>query len=95
MLSAAHAMDTVGNKEARQLISLVKVVAPRVGCAVADRAIQLFGGAGVSQDTPVAYAYAAIRTLRLADGPDEVHLLAAGRQELKKQAAARRARSRL
>ena len=61
---------------------MVKVVASRVACAVADRAIQVHGGAGVSQTTPLAQCYAAARTLRLADGPDEVHLLQVGKIEL-------------
>lgn len=73
-LKAAHMMDTVGNKVAKREIAMIKVVAPAMGCAVIDRAIQAHGGAGVSQDTFLAAAYAKVRTLRLADGPDEVHL---------------------
>ena len=84
VLSAAHAMDAHGNKAARQAIAMIKVVAPRIGCLVADRAIQIHGGAGVSQDTFLAQAYAGLRTLRLADGPDEVHLGMVGKLELKR-----------
>ncbi len=87
VLKAAWMMDTVGNKEARQEIAMIKVVAPQVALAVIDRAIQAFGGAGVSQDTPLAKAYAYARTLRLADGPDEVHLVAIAKQELRRQLA--------
>lgn len=85
-LRAAHLMDTVGNKAARQAIGMIKVVAPRIACLVTDRAIQVHGGAGVCQDFPLAAAYAALRTLRLADGPDEVHLLQIGKLELAAQA---------
>jgi acyl-CoA dehydrogenase len=73
-LHAAHMMDTVGNKAARGQIAAIKVVAPNMALAVIDRAIQVWGGAGVSQDTPLANMYAGARTLRLADGPDAVHL---------------------
>ncbi|HEX5515442.1 MAG TPA: acyl-CoA dehydrogenase family protein [Gammaproteobacteria bacterium] len=83
-LKAAHMMDTVGNKVARTEIAMIKVVAPTMACNVIDRAIQVHGGAGVSQDTFLAAAYANARTLRLADGPDEVHLRAIGRYELAK-----------
>ena len=72
-LKAAYMMDTVGNKEARAEIAMIKVVAPNVTLRVLDRAIQAHGGAGVSQDTFLAGAWANVRTLRLADGPDEVH----------------------
>ena len=88
-LHAAHLIDTAGAKGARQAIAMIKVIAPRVGCAVADRAIQVHGGAGVSQDTPLASFYAGMRTLRLADGPDEVHLLQVGKLELLRQLRAR------
>lgn len=81
-LKAAYMMDTVGNKVARSEIAQIKVVAPNVALRVIDRAIQLFGGAGVSGDTPLAYMYAMQRTLRLADGPDEVHRAAIGKYEL-------------
>ncbi len=84
-LKAAWMMDTVGNKAARQEIAMIKIVAPSMALGVIDRAIQAFGGAGVSQDTPLAQMYAGIRTLRLADGPDEVHLMSLARQELKRQ----------
>lgn len=83
-LKAAHMMDTVGNKVARTEIAMIKVVAPTMACNVLDRAIQVHGGAGVSQDTFLAAAYASARTLRLADGPDEVHLRSIGRYELAK-----------
>jgi acyl-CoA dehydrogenase len=83
-LKAAYMMDTVGNKEARAEISMIKVVAPNVALRVLDRAIQAHGGAGVSQDTFLAAAWANVRTLRLADGPDEVHTESIARQELRK-----------
>jgi len=83
-LKAAHMMDTVGNKEARAEIAMIKVVAPSVALNVLDRAIQAHGGAGVSDDFPLAYLWASARTLRLADGPDEVHRAAVARLELKK-----------
>jgi acyl-CoA dehydrogenase len=83
-LKAAHMMDTVGNKAARSEIAMIKVVAPNVTLRVLDRAIQAHGGAGVSQDTFLAAAWANVRTLRLADGPDEVHMEALARQELGK-----------
>jgi len=78
-LSAAAKMDRAGNKAARDLIAMIKVVAPSMTCRVVDRAIQVHGGMGVSGDTPLAYFYAAARTLRLADGPDEVHMNQLGR----------------
>jgi acyl-CoA dehydrogenase len=83
-LKAAHKMDTVGNKEARSEIAMIKVVAPNVTLRVLDRAIQAHGGAGVSQDTFLASAWALVRALRLADGPDEVHEEAIAKQELEK-----------
>jgi acyl-CoA dehydrogenase len=81
-LKTAWLMDTVGNKHARTEIAAIKVAAPNVALRVIDRAIQVFGGAGVSQDTGLASAYAHMRTLRLADGPDEVHKLSIARREL-------------
>ena len=83
-MRAAHLMDTVGNKAARAEIAMIKVVAPNVALAVLDRAIQAHGAAGVSQDTFLAHAWASSRTLRLADGPDEVHLETIAKLELKK-----------
>jgi alkylation response protein AidB-like acyl-CoA dehydrogenase len=83
-LQAAHMMDTVGNKVARNEIAMIKVVAPHMALRVLDRAIQVHGGKGVSSDTWLAAAWAHIRTLRLADGPDEVHLETITRLEMKK-----------
>jgi len=83
-LEAARKMDALGNKAARAEIAMIKVVAPRVACRVLDRAIQVHGGAGVSGDFWLAQAYAHARTLRLADGPDEVHLESLAKQELRK-----------
>jgi alkylation response protein AidB-like acyl-CoA dehydrogenase len=77
-------MDTVGNKEARMEIAMIKVVAPRMALQVVDRAIQIHGAAGVCQDFVLAAAYSGLRTLRLADGPDEVHTDQVGRLELRK-----------
>jgi len=82
-LKAAHMMDTVGNKVARQEIAMIKVIAPSMALKVLDRAIQVHGGAGVSQDTFLASAWAQVRTLRLADGPDEVHLDSVAKIELR------------
>ena len=82
-LKAADQMDREGNKAARQLISAIKIVAPRMACQVIDRAIQIFGGAGVTGDFPLAYAYHYARTIRLADGPDQVHMMQLGRDLVK------------
>ncbi len=83
-LKAAFMMDTVGNKAARQEIAMIKVVAPNVACQVIDCAIQIHGGAGVCQDFDLAWAWANVRTLRLADGPDEVHMRDVARIELRR-----------
>jgi acyl-CoA dehydrogenase len=84
VLKAAQMMDTVGNKVARAEIAMIKVIVPSMTLRVLDRAIQAHGGAGVSQDTFLASAWAQVRTLRLADGPDEVHREAIARLELAK-----------
>jgi alkylation response protein AidB-like acyl-CoA dehydrogenase len=83
-LKAAYMMDTVGNKVARAEIAMIKVAAPRMALQVIDDAMQAFGGAGVSQVTPLAGMWAGIRTLRFADGPDEVHKNQIAKLELKK-----------
>jgi len=83
-LKAAHMMDAVGNKAARAEIAMIKVVAPNVALRVLDRAIQAHGAAGVSQDTFLASSWAMVRTLRLADGPDEVHIESIAKWELAK-----------
>ncbi len=85
-LKAAWLMDVAGNKGARIEISAIKVAAPEVACKVIDRAIQVHGGGGVSDDFPLAAMYAHARTLRLADGPDEVHKLSIARRELARYA---------
>jgi acyl-CoA dehydrogenase len=83
-LKAAYLMDTVGNKAAQTEIAAIKVAAPKVALTIVDRAIQVHGGGGVTDDFPLALAWAHLRTLRLADGPDEVHKRAIARQELRK-----------
>jgi acyl-CoA dehydrogenase len=83
-LKAAHMMDTVGNKGAQAEIAMIKVLAPKMLLAVIDRAIQAHGGAGVSQDFGLAYAWARSRVMRIVDGPDEVHKRAIARLELRK-----------
>ncbi|WP_460247064.1 acyl-CoA dehydrogenase family protein [Streptomyces sp. BYX5S] len=88
-LKAAYLMDTVGNKEARTEIAAIKVAAPNVALKVVDRAIQVHGGGGVSDDFPLASMYAHLRTLRLADGPDEVHKRTIARRELRRRDKAR------
>ncbi len=85
VLKAAHRMDTLGNKVARADIAMIKVVAPNMALDVIDRAVQVHGGGGVAQDYGLAYAWDLARTLRLADGPDEVHRAAIAKGELRKQ----------
>ncbi len=87
VLHAAHLMDTVGNKAAAKEIAMIKVAAPQMVCQVVDWAIQAHGGGGVCDDFPLAAAYAHARTLRLVDGPDEVHRNQIGRLELRQQLA--------
>ncbi len=82
VLNAAYMMDTVGNRAAKREIAMIKVAAPAMACRVLDWAIQVHGGAGVSQDFLLAHAYASARSLRLADGPDEVHRAQIGKLEL-------------
>lgn len=88
-LHAAHMMDTVGNKAAQSEIAQIKVVAPNMAFRVLDRAIQVHGGAGVSQDTGLAGAWTFARAVRLTDGPDEVHLRTIARLELKRDLPAK------
>jgi acyl-CoA dehydrogenase len=83
-MKTAWLMDTVGNKGARIEIAAIKVAAPTIALRIIDRAIQVHGGGGVSQDFPLARMYAGIRTLRLADGPDEVHKMTIARRELRR-----------
>ncbi|MET0672565.1 MAG: acyl-CoA dehydrogenase family protein [Microbacterium pygmaeum] len=83
VLKTAWLMDTVGNRKAMTEIQAIKIAVPRAMQTILDRAIQLYGGAGVSGDTPLAELYAGIRSLRIADGPDEVHLSSLGRAELR------------
>ncbi|MCX4095616.1 acyl-CoA dehydrogenase family protein [Nocardia sp. alder85J] len=82
-LKAAYLMDTVGNKQAQTEIAAIKVAAPAIALKIVDRAIQVHGGAGVTDDFPLASSYAHLRALRLADGPDEVHKRAIARRELR------------
>jgi acyl-CoA dehydrogenase len=86
VLNAAWMMDTVGNKGARKEIAMIKVAAPNMALTVIDWAIQAHGGAGVCEDFPLAAMYAKARTLRLADGPDEVHRNQIGKLELARHA---------
>jgi acyl-CoA dehydrogenase len=88
-LKAAHMMDTVGNKAARSEIAMIKVVAPNAAFRVLDRAIQVHGGAGVSEDFGLASAWSFARAVRLTDGPDEVHLATVAKLELKRQVPAK------
>ncbi|ARN75206.1 acyl-CoA dehydrogenase family protein [Oceanicoccus sagamiensis] len=83
-LKAAQKMDTEGNKAAKDLIAMIKIVAPNMALDVIDRAIQIYGAVGVSQDTELAWMYAGQRTLRLADGPDQVHMMQLGRELAKR-----------
>jgi acyl-CoA dehydrogenase len=83
VLKTAYLIDEVGSRGAATEIAAIKVICPRMACAVIDRAIQVHGGGGVSDDFPLAYAYSWARALRLADGPDEVHLRTVARQEIK------------
>jgi len=83
-LKAAHMMDTIGTQAAQPYISQIKVVAPRMACKVIDEAMQMHGGTGISQDTPLWQMYHGQRTLRFADGPDAVHRMVVARTELKK-----------
>ncbi|MGB5818138.1 MAG: acyl-CoA dehydrogenase family protein [Saonia sp.] len=83
-LSAADKMDKAGNKEAKDLIAMIKIVAPNMALKVIDRAIQIHGGKGVGQDTPLAHYFTAARMLRLADGPDEVHMYQLGKSVIAK-----------
>jgi len=85
-LKAAQKMDTEGNKSAKDLIAMIKIIAPAMSLDVLDRAIQCHGAVGVSQDTFLAHAYAGQRTLRLADGPDQVHMMQLGRDLVKQKA---------
>ena len=82
VLKAARAMDVLGNREARVWVSMVKAMVPERVCQIIDQAIQIHGATGISQWTPLAEMYAQQRTLRLADGPDEVHHMVVGRAEL-------------
>jgi len=82
VLHAARLVDAVGGKKARSAVAAAKVAAPRMALRVLDRAIQVHGGAGVCQDFPLAYMWAMVRTLRIADGPDEVHMMSIARDEL-------------
>ncbi|MEZ5644100.1 MAG: acyl-CoA dehydrogenase family protein [Burkholderiaceae bacterium] len=88
-LKAAYMMDTVGNKVAKAEIAMIKVIAPNMACDILDMAIQAHGAGGVSEDFPLAYSYANQRTLRLADGPDEVHRAAIAKLELARHMAVR------
>jgi acyl-CoA dehydrogenase len=88
-LNAAERMDLVGNKVAKTEIAMIKIAVPNMACQVIDWAIQVHGGGGVSEDFPLAYYYAQARTLRFADGPDEVHRNAIAKIELGKHAPAR------
>jgi acyl-CoA dehydrogenase len=90
-MKAAYMMDAVGNKAAQGEIAMIKIVAPTMACKVIDWAIQAHGGAGVSNDTPLAFSYSDQRTLRLADGPDEVHRQSLAKLELARLGLRRKA----
>ena len=83
VLKAAKAMDVLGNREARVWVHMVKAMVPERVCQIIDQAIQMHGATGVSQWTPLARMYAGQRTLRIADGPDEVHHMVVGRNEVR------------
>jgi acyl-CoA dehydrogenase len=87
VLNAAYMMDTIGNKVAKKEIAMIKVVAPNMACQVIDWAIQVHGGGGMADDLPLAHAYAHARSLRFADGPDEVHRNQIARYELERHRA--------
>ena len=87
VLKAAKAMDVLGNKEARTYVSAIKAMVPEKVCNIIDQAIQMHGATGISQWTPLAHMYTGQRTLRLADGPDEVHHMVVGRAEAQKHGA--------
>ena len=87
VLKAAKAMDVLGNREARVWVHMVKALVPERVCKIIDEAIQMHGATGVSQWTPLAQMYTSQRTLRIADGPDEVHHMVVGRAELARPAA--------
>ena len=86
-LAAADKIDRFGSKEAKDLVAMIKIVVPKMACKIIDRAIQAHGGLGVSQDTPLAGFWLYARTIRLADGPDEVHMYQLGKNTIKKMAA--------
>ncbi len=92
VLKTAWLIDTAGVRQAATEIAAIKVAAPRAASYVLDRAIQTFGAAGVSGDTPLAQMWAGLRTLHLADGPDEVHLRSVARVELARAASSKAAR---
>lgn len=94
-LNAAHHMDVAGNKEAKNDIAAIKIAAPLMARTVIDRAMQVFGGMGVSQDTPLAHLFTAARVLQLADGPDEVHMTALAKAEIKSQVPSYRKKKQL
>ena len=91
VLRTAWKMDTAGNKAARLDIAMIKALVPQMALNIVDRAIQVYGGAGVSQDTPLAQFWIYARSLRIADGPDEVHLESIAKMELKNAGQTRKA----